>query len=1081
MLSCINNKTGERVSYENIENPLYSLHEMELVCPISNLPVKPKKGHLKKLNTVGGVRLINIRPHFYYVGGEPTFKSSNLSFDADYHDRQNCINPETGEFEFKRQRGAGGQSATHITGKEEIKKAILTEVPEAIVELEYILQLPNGKKRIADVFVTLPNGLKEVVEYQVSRITLEELKKRTEDYYSLGFSVQWVFSESAKTKEISDWIRFQIGQENSLISQTHYCSGSFWWSAYEINYRKFSHVTWCIYKGIENKTWSENEVLNSLTSVTGIDFNGVDIYQIDWTWVTLQDVLFTLKRLQNSEMYKLSKHNLKLLTHQKNQTLKYEGSTLHLAAQFDSVSKATQVTQAIRLLPKVMESSTPTSELPNVGDSVSDQVQEYPVPEPSIINPDSDDYGNVIDKIKSANKLVLDLETFCPNKTNSGGLNPWFNAIRLIQIGVNGEIFIFDLGAREEAQMSLFSIGAESRDVKWKKHQALFNALKDRIESKDCQVIGHNIIFDLTTLAIKIGAKNPKNVSDTMIGAKVALGYYGKSDKAPKSSKPMFRFSLGHCVKRFVGVVIDKSQQDSDWGDSMLSEAQLKYASADVFWTEILHEKLTDFVSGKTKTKFWYEGAVALWQLENDAIIPAITMTLNGIPYDGNIAREQMRYLEQIESELLKQWHDICPEFNPTQKQELKKYVAEKYGIHVDKFDKEQLADYSDNELISLSLKLSALAGYVNNLKAFQRSAEALVDGRIHTSYSTLTGTGRFSSGGGSGKNKIEEFPNLHAIKAKESRVLSEYNVPSVRQIVSPGKSKKLIVADLAASHARIASEFCDDAMAIKLMNDDSIDSHSQVAAFVTRASGLDLDWQTISKLNGKWHYQNGEEKLDVVAHPHTKAAKSARGVAKNTFYGWLNGAGAKRTQSTIKGQSGREPKLEDCEAALEGCRNLCPDIEPNRKRFLNSIKAFVFDTETDLGTIKVAPVPVPAVDAQILFEAKPSFYNENEWQAPYTQALACIWSRTEATIMKRIIIAIDNLIKSKWHEWDGVMLINYVHDEVNLEAPEELALEVATAVREIVDTEWCKVIHKVSSGVESDPAKYICSDWSEK
>lgn len=88
----------------------------------------------------------------------------------------------------------------------------------------------------------------------------------------------------------------------SIISQTHYCSDSFWWLAYEINYRKFSHVIWCIYKGIENQTWSKNDALNTITSVTSIDFNGVDIYQIDWTWVTLQDAIYTLKRLQNTEI-----------------------------------------------------------------------------------------------------------------------------------------------------------------------------------------------------------------------------------------------------------------------------------------------------------------------------------------------------------------------------------------------------------------------------------------------------------------------------------------------------------------------------------------------------------------------------------------------------------------------------------------------------------------------------------------------------------------------------------------------------------------------------------------------------------
>ena len=730
-------------------------------------------------------------------------------------------------------------------------------------------------------------------------------------------------------------------------------------------------------------------------------------------------------------------------------------------------------------MPKLMTSTAPVPEMPELGNSFADPVQEYEPPEPEIINPDSERFNEVIETIKSANQIVLDIETFCPNKTKSGGLNPWHNAIRLIQLGIGGEIFIFDLGAREDTQISLFSIGQESRGTKHEKHNPLFDALKERIENSDCKIVGHKITFDLTTLAIKIGATSPVNVSDTLIGSKVVLGYYGKSkDKEKdKSSRPIFRFGLGHCVKRFLAVAIDKSQQASDWGDAVLTEQQIKYASADVFWTGMLHDKLVDLVDGKPKTKFWYKGAKDLWQLENDAIVPAITMSLNGLPYDADTAQSQLDYLKSVEADLLEKWYAICPDLDPTQKVKLKDWVNEKYGLHLEKFDKENLANYADNELISLSLKLSALAGSFNNVKAFIRSAEYFGDGRIHTIYDTLTGTGRFASGGG---KDLPEFVNVHAIKAKDSKVLDEYKIPAVREIVRPG-GKKWCVFDLNASHARIASKFCADKVAISLMNDDSIDSHSKVAYFVTKSYGLDLSWEEISKLNGKWHYQDGEEKLDPKTHPHTKAAKSARGIAKNTFYGWLNGAGAKRTQATIKAQSGYEPELSACEAALEGCRNLCPDIEPNRKKFLDGIKGLVFDADTDLGRIKLAPVPVDFVGARILFEARPGFYNKEEYQAPYTQALACIWSRTEATIMKRIIIAIDKLIKSKGGEWEGVMLCNYVHDEVNLESPEHLAIEVAGAVAKITDTEWSKVIQQVSSGVETDPTKYICDNWSEK
>lgn len=671
-----------------------------------------------------------------------------------------------------------------------------------------------------------------------------------------------------------------------------------------------------------------------------------------------------------------------------------------------------------------------------------------------------------------AKAIVLDCETFGINEGD--GLHPWKNRLRLIQLaflfGDDYQILIIDMGLGDNLSNDLFSCleGTFSTEKKDELLNEILNEIAEILESS-VPVLGHNITFDILTLATKIKKPiRPKNIIDTMIGAKIALGFYGGGEGYSRS--PLFKFGLDEVVRRFAGLDIDKSCQKSDWGCGWLSELQLEYAAMDVYATAVAFCGLVGFMAD-TSLGFHYEGSFQAWQLENDFATVAATMTLNGLPCDYATASRHRTAVLQIEQNLLKQWYDLC-DLNPTQKQKLKDYCNTKYGLKLTSFNKEAIALHSDIPLIKLSLQLSALKAYQDDVNNFLNSANAFPDKRIRTLFNPITGTGRMSS---SKLKQSSDFANLARVKAKPVKLLEELQPPNPREIVRAGEGWAFLVIDLAASHARIAAEVFSDDVAIALQNDDSIDSHSKIAYHVLLSQGIDIPWETISKINNKWHYKEGEAKIDLANFTPAQISKikAARNIAKNTFYGWLNGAGANRIQATIKEQTNTEPSIELCKAAIEGCRLLCPDFERHRKSFMNGLKSLVFEYEGKM----LAPIPISQVNTQIVCQA---YQNDDGYEAPYTQSLAAIWSRIEATIMKKAITNLQQKLDDN-PEWAQVKIVNFVYDEINIEAPKELALDVATVARDCIEDAFQSILKQVKSGLETDTSKYVCKSWADK
>jgi hypothetical protein len=115
---------------------------------------------------------------------------------------------------------------------------------------------------------------------------------------------------------------------------------------------------------------------------------------------------------------------------------------------------------------------------------------------------------------------------------------------------------------------------------------------------------------------------------------------------------------------------------------------------------------------------------------------------------------------------------------------------------------------------------------------------------------------------------------------------------------------------------------------------------------------------------------------------------------------------------------------------------------------------------------------------ARILLRMEVSEYTE-EYEPPYTQSLASIWSRIEATAVKRAFIRVCQ--ESEKHpEWELTVVL-IVHDELDVTFKEAYAEQALTCVNTIVGEEFQRQLKKVHHGCPSDWRKLQVKSWADK
>ncbi|MDF5718151.1 MAG: DNA polymerase, partial [Rhizonema sp. NSF051] len=754
----------------------------------------------------------------------------------------------------------------------------------------------------------------------------------------------------------------------------------------------------------------------------------------------------------------------------------------------------------------------------------------YQLPAPIIkfVDPRADSYQAIIADISTWDTFAIDLETFGNDVANKKGvrkegLHARKGCIRLIQISNGKTIYIIDLGSRNS-----------DRSAIQLKLQPILGLLDAKLQDPKILKINHNIHFDLRFLSFQLNFGRARNVSDTMKGAQIFFGDYGKLGVLPGG------YGLGNLCKKLLGITIDKSEQKSDWGSDELTLKQIKYAALDPFYTYHGYYRIEELYQNPAKicfSKLAQDGIREAWQLENEIIPCAVELEKVGLPINRELALSNIEKCKDIQRELLTQWYELVPDINYTQNTKLIQVLNNKYNLSIASLNKAKLADLKDLPEIKLLGKLRAIKVPIQQLESLVKSS-ARTNNRIETTFNALTGTGRFSSGN---SRTFKDLPNLQSVSAKAHPALKEFDIPSVRSCVAPigedkyiianlkdtqklltkyqdlkvaqldetyhqlalntlqticnlgqavtrittnqlplinwvdnktflktygvkpirslikvAKDKTMIIVDLAGAHGRIAADVADDLLAIAGCNDDSIDNHSKVAEFVAKALGYEYTWQ------------------EIQANKEIQPYKGFRDAAKNTYYGWLNGAGAKRIQEQIKANSGEVVSIEACQAAIEGCEALYPAIVAFRKWLVETLSNHQNIISIDGKSFTINKIE--SVNNRILHKVQS---DHDSVEVPYTQCLAAIWSRTEATALKQALVKIT-AIAEQYPHW-GLKAINYVHDEIDVECNTEYVEIVAKTVNNIIGDCFAECLNKVSDGRETNWTKLIVENWSQK
>jgi len=386
--------------------------------------------------------------------------------------------------------------------------------------------------------------------------------------------------------------------------------------------------------------------------------------------------------------------------------------------------------------------------------------------------------------------------------------------IRLVQLGGKEDIFILDL----------FDLGEE--DV-------LF--LRELLSSKG--IVGHNLKFDLKYL-YSYGIE-PYAVFDTMIASQLL----GDTDK----------HSLQKVAMHYLGQVLDKGLQASNWGQPFLGKEQLEYAALDVKVVRDLfyiflkrlnesHHREEILLKTRTSKVFNLLNPVAI--VEMAFVQETAKLELNGIPIDKEELEKKLKEQERL---LQKKVMDFMVKYriDPMSPKQVGELLTKRFKLDLPKTgkgnvstDDRVLSEYASHPVISELLDIRGMKKIIEKL---QEIKERIRGNRVYPEFKQIGAvTGRMAS----------MNPNVQ-------------NIPrNLRSIFKAEEGNVFVIADFSQIELRIASEY--------------VGEEKMLHAF---RQGKDLHRYTASIFLGK---------------PEEEITKEERQLAKAVNFGLIYGISAK-------------------------------------------------------------------------------------------------------------------------------------------------------------------------------------------
>ncbi|WP_440948126.1 DNA polymerase [Methanosarcina sp. T3] len=554
--------------------------------------------------------------------------------------------------------------------------------------------------------------------------------------------------------------------------------------------------------------------------------------------------------------------------------------------------------------------------------------------------------------------------------------------------------------------------------------------IKPALESS--LIVGHNLKFDCKFLKQQFGI-TLRYVYDTYI-AEIALsgGVY-----ASVKQRKILKIGLGlkDLVLRYCGEHLEKEEQTGFRYGVDLTTEQIKYAACDLKYLPVIHKQQI--------AKAKQIGIERTIDIEMKCLPAMVWLELSGFKVDADLIKlaeiEATQSVKETEQYILRELQPCCDKpLNLNSTTQLLP-VLQARGFELEGTDEDSLAKYNGDPLIKNILEYRGLNKFLNTyiLTAYDSTDEKgnLIRGYIHPderTYATFnqygTETGRLSSG----QENIKKLPikslNLQnqprrkfcIVKDSDGKEVSSYNW---RDVFCAEKGHKLVVSDYSQIEPRIMAQVSGDP--------------KMIAAY---KEGKDLYILTAEAIFG------------IPYDQITKDSKE-REIAKQITLGLCYGLGVPGLIKKLKTDSNIDITKAETSQYIRKFKESYPVVS----NFLyhigkNAVKDLM--VRNACGRVrKFLPVRT-----------------DEEWKI-INQAKNAVIQSLSADITKIAMGTIFLLLEPR-----GIKFCNTVHDEIIVEAPEEIAEEVKT----IVEEEMIKAAKIFLTDVPCKADPNVCDRWKK-
>jgi DNA polymerase I-like protein with 3'-5' exonuclease and polymerase domains len=440
-------------------------------------------------------------------------------------------------------------------------------------------------------------------------------------------------------------------------------------------------------------------------------------------------------------------------------------------------------------------------------------------------------------------------------------------------------------------------------------------------------------------------------------------------------------------------------------------------------------------------------------------------MMVYGMPVDEGILDDIAVAYDAAYETVVKDFAAVYPEYSihETAKSRadgrpdgnLIKALGRRSQVYTTKVDKEALNPYRHKPEISSLLTAKSVKTYCDYIHSVKAS---LRDGAVRGGYRQCApqGRGRSTSGKGNIPSvNLQNPPN----PSKACDEIKALKLPQVRSMFRAPAGYALGSTDYSAAHARIAAQTTqDEAFIASYVSNEDI--HCHVASKLSELPKRNWSPEQISQ------YRKGKDDLAVLA-------TQLRNIAKNEFYGWLNGAGAAKAADTAT--TGGFPATFDFgKEILHKLGSSFPGIKAFHDRVKHEIRTKIYK----IDGVKIPYTRVRAICGRwVWLPVWPKDEGTGYGGAKLTDALIAHWMLTEATAIK-LAMGKVRILSEQHPEW-GVRIINLAHDELVWICLEPYFYTVHAAMEETMNSTMALFVTDIPVHEGYDPPSEVTYDWA--